>query len=356
MANFSNLLSRWKEVIIITFIVKLLLLSIPAINNPYLSNLFYPWVRWDGPHYIDLAKNWYQKGGEQSLWIVFYPLYPIMIKIFNFFVNDFASSAVIVSILFSFSASILLFELTLVDFNKKVSLMSVWFLNIFPTSYFLQASYTESLYLSISLLTVYLFRKKLYFPAGTTGLLSSMTRINGIILIPLLLIEEKISKKNLLALVSILLGLLSYLSINYFTFGQFFYFIYPLSSNWHKRFEWPWIGLNNLISSIPNYNNPLFYAYATEVSAVVLTFFLSIYIFLKIRKSYAIYTFLNLLLILSTSFVVSTPRYILILFPLFIAFANISKSNKIIFALISLLFLILLIFFSVLYTQGRWAF
>lgn len=350
----NKILSRWKEVLIITAVVRLLLLILPITIHPQINNLFSPWVQWDGPHYLDLAKNWYQVSGQESYWIVFYPLYPILIKIFNFFVNDFATASILVSILFSFSASVLLFELTLLDFNKKSALLAVWFLNIFPTSYFLQASYTESLFLTTSLVTVYLFRKKLFFYSGVSGMLSTMARINGLLLIPLLASEVRDLKKGFITLLITPLGFLFYLSINYLLFHHPFYFTNPLYANWYKRFDWPWVGIKNLFGSIPPYQDALFYAYISEATVTLFIILIGIYTFVKVRRSYGIYTLLNLLLFTSTSFVMSIPRYALILFPIFIALAQIK--SKTVIAIISTVFIILLIYFSFLYTQGQWAF
>lgn len=350
----NKMLSRWKEVMIITALVRLLLLMLSIIIHPQINNLFSPWIQWDGPHYLDLAKNWYQISGQESLWIVFYPLYPILIKTFNFFVNDFATAAILVSILFSFSASALLFELTLLDFNKRKAVLAVWFLNIFPTAYFLQASYTESLFLTTSLATVYLFRKKLFFYSGVLGMLSTMARINGLLLIPLLALELRYLKRGFITLLVTPLGFLFYLSINYVLFHNPFYFVNPLYTNWYKRFDWPWVGIKNLFGSIPPYTNALFYAYITETTIILLITFIGMYTFAKIRTSYGIYTLLNLLLFTSTSFVMSIPRYVLILFPIFIALAQIK--SKAVIVIISAVFIILLIYFSFLYTQGRWAF
>lgn len=354
MANIRRALQRWKEVIIIIIFIRCFLFITTLTIHPQIDQLFNSWVQWDGLHYIDIARNWYQATGEKSLWIVFYPLYPILIRLINFLINDFPTSAVVVSLIFSFISSILLFEITLLDFSKRAAILAVWFLNIFPTAYFLQASYTESLYLSVSLATIYLFRKKYFILAGLTGALSTMCRINGLLLLPTLLLEGRKKREEIITLLLIPLGFLFYLLINYLTFNDPFYFLKPLSSNWHKEFSLPWIGISNLLSSMPKFNDPLFYAYLAEVTVLLLIASLGIYVFFKIRKSYGIYMFLNFLLFTSTSFVISTPRYSLILFPIFIILGQIK--SKYLLLLISIIFFLPLVFFTILYTLGRWAF
>lgn len=354
MSNLTKALNRWKEVIFITFSIRLLLLILSEIinYNKGLNPLYY-WIQWDGPHYIDLAKNWYQTNGEQALWIVFYPLYPILINIFNLFINDFSSSIIIVSIIFSFTASIYLYELVLLDLNKKIAILSVWFLNIFPTSYFLQSSYTESVYLTTSLACIYYFRKGLIFKSTIAGILTTMTRINGILLLPLLFMESK-KNKYFITLLFLPFGFLFYLWINYITFGDFFYFTKPLEFNWYKSFDLPWNGILYLIHSLPPPNHHLAYAYYTEFAFIILILAVGLYTFFKIRRSYGIYMFLNFLLFTSTSYVISTPRYALILFPIYITLGKIK--NPYLLATISIISSLLLLYFSSLYIRGQWTF
>lgn len=354
MSKVSNLISRWKEIIIISLCIRVVLFILPIIITLDTGNIFNVWVRWDGPHYIDIAQNGYQSFGDQSLWIVFYPLYPFLIKLSNFLINDLAVSSVLVSFIFSFSASILLFELTLLDFSKKTATLAVWFLNIYPTSYFLQASYTESLFLTMSLASIYFVRKNQLVISAVAGLSSSLTRINGMLLIPLILMETKKLTKSLPVIALILTGFVIYLMINYFYFGDLFYYIKPLTSFWYKHFDWPWNGIFNGLQSIQNYTDEVLVTYFFEFVSIIFILILTIFVYLQIRKSYAIYMLTNLVLFTSTSFILSTPRYSIILFPIFIALAKIP--NKKILILISFSFIFLLIYFTLLYTQGKWAF
>lgn len=347
-------LNQWKEILTITLIVKIILLIVSSISSPNSTNIFYPWVRWDGPHYIDLAQYWYQSFGQESLWVVFYPFYPILIKTFNLLFQDFSVSSVFVSIIFNFSASIFLFELAVLDFGKKTAIKAVWLLNIYPTAYFLQSSYTESLFLTTSLASVYFLRRENNLLSGFFGLLSSLTRINGILLIPLMIIESKNFKKTIQLIILTLIGLLIYLFINYITFGNFFYFTKPLETYWYKHLDWPWNGISNGFHYLQNYTDEVLVTYLFEFITLIFTLIVTIFTYFKTRKSYGIYMLLNILLFTSTSFVLSVPRYSLILFPIFITLAKI-KSN-ISLTVTSISFIILLIYFTYLYTQGKWAF
>lgn len=346
MGNLIKALRRWKEIILLTALLKIILFML----SPNLSS----WIRWDAPHYINIAQNGYQTVGEGALWIVFYPLYPFFIKLTNLVFNNFNLSAIFVPVVFSFLASIALFELTLLDFKRKTAIVAVWYMNIFPTSFFLQTGYTESLFLTLSIATIYVFRKNLFLLSGLAGFLSSLTRINGVLIIPMMFFEKRFNLKQLPFYLLTPSGLIIYLAINQTIFNDPFYFTQPLYSNWYKKLDWPWIGLAGLASSVSNINNQYFYYYLVEVIALLFISLFGIYIFIKIRKSYGIYVLLNLLLITSTNFILSTPRYSLILFPLFIALAKIK--SKIILYSLSISFLSLLFVLTHLYTQGKWAF
>lgn len=354
MANFIKALARWKEVIFITVLIKIILFFLPYILLSQTTNFTFSWIRWDGPHYIDIAQNWYQTMGDPANFIVFYPLYPILIKILNYITRDFSVSALIIPFVFSFSASIFLFELTLLDFNRKTALLSIWFLNIFPTSYFLQASYNESIFLTVSLSTIYFYRQKKYIVSSFIGILSTLTRVNGLLLLPLLILEMKKDKKSLLTIFILPIGFLIYLLINFFTFGEFFYFTKPLLSNWGKKLEWPWIGLNNLMSFINTQTGHYYYLFWGEIISILLIVFFTIFAFLKLRKSYGVYMLINLLLFTSTNFIMSTPRYALSLFPIYICLGLIK--NRLLLIILSTISLILLFILSTYYIQGKWAY
>lgn len=355
MSNGIKVFTRWKEVLFLVFLVRLLnFIFTFFVNHQQLQNIFNYWIRWDGPHYIDIARNGYQTSGEQSLFIVFYPLYPLLIKLITYITQNYNLSSMLISISCTFIASILLYEVVCLDFSKRVALLSVWFLNIFPTAYFLQSAYTESLFLTTSLAAIYFFRKENFITSSLAGAFGSMTRINGLLLLPLLLMEKKSMGKNLIALLVIPFGFLGYLFINYLTFKDPFYFSKILSSHWYKELTWPWISIKNLIIFLPTQSGDYYYLFLTELISIFLLYATAILVYLKVRKSYGVYMFFNVLLFTSTNFIMSTPRYSLVLFPIYIALAKIT--NNLLIILITTVSIILMLILSVIYTQGRWAF
>lgn len=350
-----NVLSRWKKILIISLLIRLSLFIFPLFLSLGLSvDYISPWVRWDGDHYIEIAKNGYVTSGEQALFIVFYPLYPLLIKLIALVLGNFQLSAILISLIFSLVASVLLYEVALLDFDVKVGEKSVVLLNLFPTSYFLQASYTESLFLSLTLLSYFLFRTRKTLISGIFGTLSSLTRVNGLLLIPFIFFEKGRIKEKIALSTLTIIGFLIYLFINFINFHDAFYFTRPLYSNWYKHFEWPWISFIQGINGIRSINNTTDFVYMFEYVFIVFTLILGVLTFLKLKKSYGVYILLNLILATSTSFILSIPRYVLVLFPIYILLAKFS--NRYLFISLLLVFIPLLLFFSSLYLRGQWAF
>lgn len=75
--------------------------------------------RWDSPHYIDIAKNWYVNVGEQRFFIVFLPLYPLLIRLTTFDWQYVNLSALFVSNVSSIVAVAYLFKLAKVGLWRR---------------------------------------------------------------------------------------------------------------------------------------------------------------------------------------------------------------------------------------------
>ena len=57
----------------------------------------YAWNRWDAPHYIDIAKDGYVATGENSVFIAFFPLFPLLMKAMSFLTGEYFIAGSIVS-------------------------------------------------------------------------------------------------------------------------------------------------------------------------------------------------------------------------------------------------------------------
>src|SRR5687767_9154939 len=154
---------------------------------------FYDWLavwnRWDAPHYLDIARMGYVSEGVEARWIVFYPLYPWLVRVVSYALRDELLSAFFVSGVASVAAGLLLYRLARIDEPETVARASVFYMLVFPTAYFLHIGYTESLFLALALGSFLAARARCWWAAGLLAGLAALTRVNGLLLAPALAFE-----------------------------------------------------------------------------------------------------------------------------------------------------------------------
>jgi len=323
------------------------------------------WNRWDAPHYLDIARMGYVTEGVESRWIVFYPLYPWLVRAANLFVRDELAAAFLVSALASVAAGLLLYRLARLDEETSVARAAVFFMFVFPTSYFLHIGYTESLFLALALGTFLAARGRRWALAGVLGALACLTRVNGLALIPALAFEaweeyrasgRRVSARWLWALAP-LAGFGVYLLINWSVKGHPLAFMELQREFWFKKFAWPW----DSVAASWRYwrggapSDGLMVGWQ-EFFFALLGLALTVWAWLRARASYAAWMTCNWLLTCSTSFLQSVPRYTLLLFPAYIIFARASARRPEAGALIAVWSLLFLALFLARFSQGYWAF
>jgi len=339
------------------------------------ADIIFLWNRWDAPHYVEIAKNGYTAVGEARYFIVFMPLFPFLIKVVAVFVRNYEVAALLISNSASVLAALYLYRLARLDYPHGTALKSVFYFCIFPTSYFLIAGYTESLFLLLTIACFYYARRGKWFSAGVLGMLASATRITGLVLIPALFFElfsqtqnaetqnaETKTRKSVLHALSVCcligLGFVSYLVLNYAVFGDAFAFLAVQQEHWSKHLAPPWEGLLGALSSVfwRDAAGKVLVGGAELVFGLLGLACILYAVAARLRPSYTIYTLLTWLVVTSTSFWLSVPRYTLSLFPIFILLAVLGEKREELHYAMTVGFLLFFGFFLVLFTQGQWAF
>ena len=210
---------------------------------------------------------------------------------------------------------------------------------VFPTSFFYSSYYTESLYLLVISASFYFFLNRKYLLSGVWGCLASLVRVPGVLLLSSFALElgwkyfikkERITKQALYLLL-IPCGLLAYILFLYFEFQEPLAFL-NTQEFWDrgdKQFP--------LITLIETFKHINFLFPKDPLNTIVfLDFFFSIS-FLSLlvvaliknllNPSLLIFSFISILLPLTTGTVSSMMRYLLPLFPVFIVFGYLSKNN-----------------------------
>jgi hypothetical protein len=324
------------------------------------------WNHWDAPHYLDIAREGYVSTGEQSQWIVFFPLYPGLVRLTaTILFKDYLLSAFFVSALASVAAAVFLRRLAALDEDKTVARGAVFFLCIFPTSYFLHIGYTESLFLALALGSFLAARKRDWALAGVLGALASLSRLNGLMLVPALAVEafEQFRSEGRqwrwewLWIAFVGSGFVGYLLINAYVFGDPLAFHTVHNQRWKRELAWPWVGMVSSWSSL-RWRSPELAQMVVwqEFFFVLLGLGCTVWCWLRMRASYAVWMTCHWLLWTSTKFILGVPRYTLVLFPIYILFARVAATRPFWGAVITVWSLLLLALFVIQFVQGRWAF
>lgn len=314
-------------------------------------------ARWDSFWYLDIAQNGYSL--EYNPWglynIVFFPLYPFLMKLISFLTaGNFVLSGWILSSTFLLLA--LFYFLKLVkEFHPEINPYApIVFLLIFPTAFFLNAVYTEALFLFLSLASFYYGLKKKFVFAGIFGFFASLTRITGILLfIPL--VWEYFQKNNfkiqsvlelkILPIFLIPLGTFAFFLYHYFRFGNLFLFL-EIEKNWGRAFT-----LQN--GHFDFFSNPAIINFSLDVLLVTFAFIVIFFVFKKLHASYGLYMLASTVIALSTGTLMSIGRYILVLFPIFILLASIK--NQYLQQSWIFVSILLLALYIILFANNYWA-
>ena len=328
---------------------------------------FFSWANFDGEHYLSIAIFGY-KNLEQA----FFPVYPLLISFFSRpFSSDLISSLVnstIVGLIISNAslllALIFLWELIRIDFSKEIAYLSIILILIFPTSFYFGAVYNESLFLLLSVLSFYCARKGNWFLAGIFGMVSSATRVFGVLLLPALIIEAYKQKASLYKMFWIFLipfGLGIYMWYLNATAGDplAFYSYQKLVGEQHQEgiITLPQVYFRYIkMLATTSIQNPIFQVVILEFLTGLIFFLLPIYsYFKKIRLSYLVYALMGFIIPTIQGSFSSTPRYVIVLFPSFLAIALFfNRLPRFIGLMLLLLFFLIFAVEAALFLRGYW--
>jgi hypothetical protein len=153
------------------------------------------WQRWDALWYQHIATFGYSADDDS---VAFYPLYPLVSRVFSFVSGDIVRAELFVSAAASIVAAWLLWKLTRLEVflalprdrterrprrqYAAAPVLTVLLLVLFPTGFFLLAPYTESLFLCLTVASFWLMRTGHLWAAGVVALFASLTRPQGIFL------------------------------------------------------------------------------------------------------------------------------------------------------------------------------
>ena len=145
--------------------------------------------RWDTGFYLSIADQGYTYRGVPLPSVAFFPLLPLLIRAVTALIGDPLVAGLLVTNTALVGAMLLLYRLVDDEWGSSVADRAIWYMLIFPTSFFGSAIYSESLFLLCAIGALYLARKGYWESAVLLGIAATLTRLVGIVVAPMLLAE-----------------------------------------------------------------------------------------------------------------------------------------------------------------------
>ena len=316
-----------------------------------LSTVISKYYRWDAYHYLTIAEKGYAGRIEdgQYILLVFFPLFPMLVRLFSVFIQNQTAAGLAVSWLSYAGACTVLTALLSIDYDEETADNSIIYLSVFPFAYFFGACMTESTFLLTVALSMYFIRRHRWFLAGVFGFLASLSRVTGVMLVFAYFAEWmqsggvigmlrggeykrflKYVFKNGLPVLIIPLGMVVYLLMNYAVAGDAFAFLEYEKSVWHQemKFFGKTFALIRSYAVMTERMPEMFTIWLPQIAAIILCLAASFYGITKHRAMYYGFLVPYFLTNISAAWPISGCRYMSCAFPLFIFLADFSSRHK----------------------------
>lgn len=311
---------------------------LPSVSGPQYHHvssnpLVDMWGRWDAAFYIQIAQQGYgwQRGlptGDAT----FMPLYPVLLGIpFRFqpeaMPADVIVAGVVLANLCLLLAVFVLDALVALDVDdRQVRQNARWLIWLAPMSIFFSGVYSESLFLLLSLISIYYARRGQWIIAGLAGFLCGLTRVVGWTLVTPLAWEAWNQRENsasprligIAAVVAPALALPMYAGIvGYALADPLAYF--SIGAMWQRSLSMPWQAFGQYFSGtivlfglVRSANDLLF----------TLVFLVLAVLSFRLRPSYGLHAVAIVVVPILTGILISMPRYVAVAFPVYIVLAQ----------------------------------
>ena len=320
------------------------------------------WQRWDSQWYIKIVTEGYRPERilqEDGMLLVnpttaFFPLYPGLVWLAGQILPvSYSIAGIVVSTIACLIGLIIVHRLVIHELGEQVANTTVRYLLIFPTAFFFFAVYTESLFLCVTAGACLAAIRRRWWLAGVCGCLATLTRPSGIVIFaPLALeyllwlrAERRWPRFEIAALALVPAGLVAYIVFLWNRFGDPLMFLHAQQNIiWNREYQTPFQTIGQILGSVnfttegllspQRINEPvrieLYLGGFYDSNGYNLVFFLFAFVvallaFRRIRLSLAAFALLMLLFPIFAPVprtpLISLPRYMLPVFPLFMVLA-----------------------------------
>jgi hypothetical protein len=315
------------------------------------------WARWDSVWIVRIAEHGYASAANTA---AFYPLYPVLVGVLGrVLLGHFVLAGVLISLVCAYGAFRLLYRLSEDRLGAASGRRAVLYLAIFPMTLFLQAVYSESLFLVLAIAAFLLAERGRFLPAGAAAGLALLTRPVAIALLPPLVLyawRAPGRARALAGLAAMPTLFVAYPLLLWYQVGDPLAFLHDeLDPLWARHVSWagPLGGLwNGLVAGYwgvrqlaSGSNAHQYWTHAHDTTPLRMAalnleqlFFLVLFAWLttvawrRLGTTYGLYCALSLAIPLSVPSerwpLLSMPRFGLAVFPFFIALASLGSRPR----------------------------
>ncbi len=297
--------------------------------SPGLDRTIDAFSRWDAWQYTRIALNGYPEGEPART--AFFPLFPTLIRAVAELMGrtdrpGLFLASVIVANVCVLLATMALIALVGLDLEPDDARRSAWYLLAFPTTLFLSAGYSEALFLLLTVGAVLAVRTDHWLWAASLGLLAALTRPVGVVICVPIVIEAWLAWRATrlwrwrpaAAVVAPLVGLGGWMVFLEARFHDPLAFLHA-QAGWDRVLTLPWDAFLRF-----------FQGRITPAPIVDLLFTLfglgvALLAWRWLRPAYAGYMTVMLAVPLATGSLVSMPRFLLVMFPMYLVLAILGR-------------------------------
>jgi hypothetical protein len=241
------------------------------------------------------------------------------------------------SIFILIPSAIVLYKLLRFDLNQSQSKLTIFLMAIFPVSFLYLSNYSESLFLFLSVSCFYFARRKQFILASILALLVTMVKLPGILIWPALLLEfytsnskdinKTLRHQSFPFMFLPPLGLISYIDSQFRKSGDWLFLLREIPEQiilLHQVF----FRYLKMMLFTQQRTDPLYFTVLLELSIGLLFLVLLVQAARTLRPSYFLYSLSVYLITTFTGTFSSLPRFVMVLFPLFVVLSKFLTTHK----------------------------
>ena len=327
----------------------------PALTRDlgYLTDV---WARWDSVWLLRIAEHGYQSATDGAA--AFFPLYPAAVGLLGRgFGGHYVAAGLVVSLVCSLATFALLHRLAVLKLGESDAKRAVLYIAVFPMTLFLQAVYSESLFLLLCVAAFLLAERRRWPAVGVVVGLALLTRLWGVALLPSLVLMAWRTPGRWRALAGLLPVPLLFAAYPLWLdakTGDAFAFVHA-QELWHRQIShagpfgglWEglragWAGVQQLATGSRTHAywsgapdaDPLHAAAVNLECLVFLALFLALAVvaWRRLGAAYGLFAVVSIAIPLSVPSsrwpLLSLPRFGLVIFPLFLALAVVGRRPR----------------------------